>query len=74
MARLGVQYFAPKWLRPFYDLTIRTKKPTTAFVFWPRLEIHVGSGPELFPSTIKTNTPAYVGYIYDLKFFFYIPA
>ena len=25
---------------------LRTKKPTTAFVFWPRLEIHVGSGPD----------------------------
>ena len=26
---------------------LRTKKPMTAFVFWPRLEIHVGSGQNL---------------------------
>ena len=41
-----------------------TKMPTTAFVFWPRLEIHVGSGPDslfakLSPAAIKTNTPKY---------------
>ena len=44
MARLGV-YFAPKWLGPFYDLTT-DEEATTAFVFWSRLEIHVGSGPD----------------------------
>ena len=44
MARLGV-YFAPSGYGRSMTL-LRAKKPTTAFVFWPRLEIHVGSGPD----------------------------
>ena len=44
VAMLG-DYFAPKFLRPFYDL-LRTKKPTTVFVIRTRLEAHVGSRPD----------------------------
>ena len=29
-----------------YMTLLRTKKPMTMFVFWPRFEIQVGSGPD----------------------------
>ena len=46
MARFGV-YFAPKYLRPFYDLTTDEEVNDCVCVLAKaRLEIHVGSGPD----------------------------
>ena len=51
-----------------------TKKPTTVFVFWPRLEIHVSSGPDwlfvkLSPAAIKTNTLKYPTLEASMRYF-----